>query len=797
MADATKTAVDFLKKMYPEGPWCLTAISTNRANPTQTDTFSPKSLAPMKKFISKHAGTDNLYFHVNPVNGILKKKAKRENIASVNFLHVDVDPEKGMSIKDEQARILELFTTKLPKGIPEPTMIVYSGGGYQAFWKLEEPLKIDGDLGLAEDAKLYNMQIERVFNADNCHNIDRLMRLAGTMNIPDAKKQKNGRVPTMAAVMDWKPKNIYPISAFKKAPPVAVDGIGGGGKTKAEQEVKLSGNVERYGSLDFLRDDYGVDDITLVAINQGKDENNPKEHDNTRSAWVFHVTCQLARCEVPDDVIFSLLTDPDFGISESILEAGPNAEKYAIRQISRGKQHADDPDLLELNERFAVIQNMGGKCRIIEDTYNRSTGNFDLTKMTPIDFQNGRINREKWVPNPKAKDKAAVMPVKLGKWWFEHPKRRQYNRIVFEPGYDGAEDYNLWRGFAYPSMPGECQLFLDHIRDNVCDGHEGNFQYLINWMARTVQFPAEQGKVAVVLTGGKGTGKSFFATQFGELFGRHFKHISNGMHLVGQFNSHLRDCLLLFADEAFFAGDKKHESVLKTLITERTIPIEAKGIDLENVANYIHLIMASNSDHVVPAGAGERRYFVLDVGKEVQQNDQLKDGGYAALLNHLMNVDLTGYDVTDVPQTDALKKQKIHSLSQQEEWWFRKLQEGCMLDHHMGWQQVVPIHEMVGDFAEDVQRLNSSRRGSESSLGIHMNKMVPQLIAKLMTPEVVQRGYKTLHFHEDTIMKKRVRCYLMPTLATCRTHWVELYGDTDWDEADDFQDELTGDDVPF
>ena len=37
--------------------------------------------------------------------------------------------------------------------------------------------------------------------------------------------------------------------------------------------------------------------------------------------------------------------------------------------------------------------------------------------------------------------------------------------------------------------------------------------------------------------------------------GQHALKISNAKHLVGNFNSHLRDCVFLFADEAFFAGD--------------------------------------------------------------------------------------------------------------------------------------------------------------------------------------------------------------------------------------------------
>jgi hypothetical protein len=96
------------------------------------------------------------------------------------------------------------------------------------------------------------------------------------------------------------------------------------------------------------------------------------------------------------------------------------------------------------------------------------------------------------------------------------------------------------------------------------------------------------------------------AAGFGSLWGRHFVTVSDAKHLVGAFNAHLRDCVVLFGDEAFFAGDKKHESVLKTLITEESVVIEAKGVDAEVYPNYVHLILASNADWVVPAGHAER-----------------------------------------------------------------------------------------------------------------------------------------------------------------------------------------------
>ena len=52
--------------------------------------------------------------------------------------------------------------------------------------------------------------------------------------------------------------------------------------------------------------------------------------------------------------------------------------------------------------------------------------------------------------------------------------------------------------------------------------------------------------------------------------------IFNPAQLVGRFNEHLRDCVLLFGDEAFYAGDKQHESVLKGLIAEPFLQMEGK-----------------------------------------------------------------------------------------------------------------------------------------------------------------------------------------------------------------------------
>jgi len=135
-------------------------------------------------------------------------------------------------------------------------------------------------------------------------------------------------------------------------------------------------------------------------------------------------------------------------------------------------------------------------------------------------------------------------------------------------------------------------------------------------VARTVQFPADQGEVAVVMRGGRGVGKGILGHALRKLFGQHGMYISKSKHLVGAFNAHLRDCALLFADEAFFAGDKSAEGTLKSLITEEILIIEPKGQNVILSKNHLHVVMASNEDWVVPVdktvAAAQLRGKILD-----------------------------------------------------------------------------------------------------------------------------------------------------------------------------------------
>ena len=67
--------------------------------------------------------------------------------------------------------------------------------------------------------------------------------------------------------------------------------------------------------------------------------------------------------------------------------------------------------------------------------------------------------------------------------------------------------------------------------------------------------------------------------------------------------------MVLFADEAFWAGDKKGEETLKGLITEESLVFEEKFKDAYSIKNHLRIIMASNANWVIHARRQERSFF--------------------------------------------------------------------------------------------------------------------------------------------------------------------------------------------
>ena len=118
--------------------------------------------------------------------------------------------------------------------------------------------------------------------------------------------------------------------------------------------------------------------------------------------------------------------------------------------------------------------------------------------------------------------------------------------------------------------------------------------------------------------------------------------------------------------------------------------------------NFLHLMMASNEEWVVPASLEARR-CVLEVS-DIKKDDhvyfasiweEMESGGYEAMLHDLLRFNLTAFNVRRVPTTDGLQQQKKLSLGTSNAWWFDVLHRGYV------WKSKFGLEDHFGHWHDD------------------------------------------------------------------------------------------------
>jgi len=344
----------------------------------------------------------------------------------------------------------------------------------------------------------------------------------------------------------------------------------------------------------------------------------------------------------------------------------------------------------EFNQKYMVV-NEAGKVFVYEPVHEPLLNRNVYTRFTFEAFRQFYMNRLIAVGQDKNGNAIFKTAADL---WLTNPRRKQFKGVLFDPSGQHVRPgiLNLWQGFSVEPKQGDWGLMRDLMFKVLCSGDADQFNYLYNWTARMFQCPGVQGEVAVVLRSKtEGVGKGMFGRACAHLLGQHSMQIASGNLLVNNFNMHLRDCIFLFADEAFFAGDKKHVGTLYSLITEQAIAIEGKYANAVMAPNFLHLLIASNADWVVPASSDARRFFVPTVKEQVERPEyytalmsQMENGGYEAMLHELLNADISQFNVRKVPQTAGLAEQKTHSLNAEDAWWFDVLDRGYIWKSRFG-----------------------------------------------------------------------------------------------------------------
>jgi hypothetical protein len=274
----TSVAMSFLERFHPGAPWALASFGPGVGEVGPAQTFDPLTGKDAAfEFIRRLQGRTNIYFTVNRVGARIAKKAAKLDIIEIHYLHVDADLPKTLNWSDPATVVAakQHMLEQLRGYGPPPTAIVWSGGGFQAFWRLSEFIVVNGDKNLMAPIERRMRHIEKAFGADACHNADRIMRLPGTINVLGPTKVRAGRRPERAELVEFHDEFIYDLEDFPEIEPEpsgpAAGGAGGhehagpNGTHSSAEEFERARDALRY----IPADDYSIYLRVGMALKSG------------------------------------------------------------------------------------------------------------------------------------------------------------------------------------------------------------------------------------------------------------------------------------------------------------------------------------------------------------------------------------------------------------------------------------------------------------------------------------------------------------------------------------------------
>ena len=188
----------FLERFRPDGYTCFVGIVPDGT--TVAESFNGADTSQAETWIRSQNRARNCYFTANATPPDLRRKPQKKDVTEIAALWSDIDPldSDGRSWGDERKR-LEALADELHALETPPTFITDSGSGIQPLWLLADPIEANPEYRQAAESLC--AQIETALGAKGTHNCDRLLRVPGTRNFPNARKRKLGRGETQARLL--------------------------------------------------------------------------------------------------------------------------------------------------------------------------------------------------------------------------------------------------------------------------------------------------------------------------------------------------------------------------------------------------------------------------------------------------------------------------------------------------------------------------------------------------------------------------------------------------------------------
>lgn len=265
--------------------------------------------------VAQNTNGRGVYYTGNRCHSGVTTKSTKADITSARFVYVDIDPPKDGSPFDKAGVVSELLSCGTP-----PSVIVDTGNGIQPLWLLTEGSE---DFDRVE---AINRSIASHWGGDNCHNIDRLLRLPGTVNHPNKKKLERGCTEIPSCVLSQDLNLTYTLDELEAA--WGHDAA----KPKPSPKVAIAvpSNLTLLESADLKRG-------SIATLSTMLDDPNKHFRVSDRSSWAYGIACQMVDDGFGDEEILGVLLNPaNAGCAHIADQSDP--KRAATRAISRARQ---------------------------------------------------------------------------------------------------------------------------------------------------------------------------------------------------------------------------------------------------------------------------------------------------------------------------------------------------------------------------------------------------------------------------------------------------------------------------
>ncbi len=216
------TAVGFLKWLDPDGWHHLDHAPPDRVSDGPYflgRTFAPNAWGEVRDYLRSIPAGHNVFYSLNePAAGTHGTKLSKDDIAKVRVIATDIDPDKSKPLPEAEADV-EARAVRLLSGVLPPSLLVHSGGGRHALWKLNEKLDARTAQGVAEAT---GRALAQSVGGDSTHDISRIFGLPGSINHPAKKKREHGRTDAPVRVLQPTDRRVS-VDELASAYPAAAD----------------------------------------------------------------------------------------------------------------------------------------------------------------------------------------------------------------------------------------------------------------------------------------------------------------------------------------------------------------------------------------------------------------------------------------------------------------------------------------------------------------------------------------------------------------------------------------------